>query len=151
MLTTLTKLYLTICQGHTWEPKSRIVLLFFFGGEGERGVKLSLNIHGHDLAHIIEQLTSRLKTDSSTHLNKRSRQHHMSLNSWFDLHCPKKCSTVVFKNNTCGCVSWFLSKVFLYTGADWLCSYVSQRVARHQLTHFTNCNNFNGPPPPPPF
>ena len=41
------------------------------------------------------KVTSDQETDSATHLDKWSKQHHMSLNSQFELHSPK----AVFKNN----------------------------------------------------
>ena len=36
-----------------------------------------------------EQLTSHQKTDSSAHLDKRSKQQHMSLNLSFNVHSPE--------------------------------------------------------------
>ena len=36
-----------------------------------------------------QQLTSRQETESCTHLGERSKQHHVSSNSKFNLHSPK--------------------------------------------------------------
>ena len=40
-------------------------------------------------SRVLMELTNRLETDSSAHLDKRNKQHHMSSNLKFDLHSPK--------------------------------------------------------------
>ena len=42
-----------------------------------------------DKVSLHMQLTSRQETDRSSHLNKRSKQHHVSLSSQFSVHSPK--------------------------------------------------------------
>ena len=42
-----------------------------------------------DLQFLQHQLTSRQETDSSAHLDKRSKEYHVILNSRFDLHSPE--------------------------------------------------------------
>ena len=44
------------------------------------------------------QVTSRQESDSSAHLDKRSKQHQVCSNSRFDLHCPKALYSSVFFN-----------------------------------------------------
>ena len=79
------------------------------------------------------QLTSRLETDSSAHLDKRSEQHLLSSNSWFILHIPKALHRCFRKQH--GHVFCLQSeKACLYASADWLSPSVSQRVARGPLS-----------------
>ena len=87
-------------------------------------------------------MTSRQDIDSSAHLDKQSRQHHVSWIDRFDLHSIKS-FTVVFQNNTATCFAYTtmalgqptgLSKeLCLYVVADWLRSSVCQKVASSQL------------------
>ena len=81
---------------------------------------------------MAEELTSRQETDSSAHLDKRSKQHHVSANPRFDLHSPKNASLLFSKDNTATRFCRLCKEVcLLYAGADWLSSAVNQRVARH--------------------
>ena len=79
------------------------------------------------------RLLSRIETESSAHLDKRSKQHHVSWNSRFDLHSPTAVH-VVFENHIAMFFDYtkrILSKeACLYADDDWLSSSVSQRLAR---------------------
>ena len=90
--------------------------------------------------NVFWQLISGQKTDSSAHLDKRSKQNHVSSNSRFDPHSR---FAVLFENNVTTCfvdttVELEQPAVLsneaccLYAGVDWLSSSVRQRVARDQ-------------------
>ena len=84
-----------------------------------------------------QQLTSRREADSSAHLDKQSKQHHMSWNSPFDLH--KQSPLPLFPKNIFALFtrSLLYKKACLYVGADWPSSTVSQGMARGQLAGLT--------------
>ena len=78
------------------------------------------------------QLTSRLETDSSAHLDKRNKHHHMNLKSRFGVHSPRTLHCYFRKQH--GHLFCLPSKeACLNAGADWLSSVVSQRMATGQL------------------
>ena len=90
------------------------------------------------------QLTSRHETDSSAHLDKRNKQHHLSSESRFNLHTDPKRLTVVVPNSKTTRVralftlQWYLDNRPPIQGgvlvrvcrADWLNFSVNHRVAR---------------------
>ena len=89
------------------------------------------------------ELTSRQKrnTYSSAHLDKRSKQHHLSSNLRFDLQSPKSALPLFSKTARSRVLftpQWYLNnhglskEACLCAGAEWLRSFVSQRVARGQ-------------------
>ena len=92
-------------------------------------------------------LTCHQQRDSFAHIDKRSRQHYVSWNSGFNLHCSKALH-LVFENNT-DTYFVYTTMVFeqpaglyneasIFAGADWLGLSVSQEVARGQFqTHYS--------------
>ena len=67
-------------------------------------------------------LTSRLETDSSAHLDERSKQQHVRSNSWLDLQSPKGFTVIFFFKQHATYILHTLStkEACLYAGADWL-------------------------------
>lgn len=80
-------------------------------------------------------LTLRQETGSSTHWNKWSEQHHVSFNSTVWSARPQSSFPLFLKTLPCALFTLcsLSGKAYLYTGADWLGSSVSQRVVRGQL------------------
>ena len=73
-------------------------------------------------------LTSGLETNSSNHSNERSKQHHLRSNSLLDLHSPKALH-YHFRKQHRHAFCLLSQEACWYAGADWLSSFVSQRVA----------------------
>ena len=85
-------------------------------------------------------LTSHQETDGSAHSGTRSKQHHLSLNTWFNWHSPKALSHRFRKQHghlPCSHFCLLSEKACLHAGADWLSSSVRRRVARGQFTVVT--------------
>lgn len=81
----------------------------------------------------VHYMTSGQETDSFAHLDKRGKQHCMSLNSRFDLHSPKALLCCSWKQHShMFCV--LSEETCLYVSADW-----HQNVARGQLVVTLSC------------
>ena len=78
-------------------------------------------------------LTSRQETDDSAHLDKRSKEHHVSWNSRFDLHSLKVFDGCFRKQHGHEFRLLFEETRF-HAGSDWISSPVIQKVARGQLS-----------------
>ena len=104
-------------------------------------------------AVCVRQVTCRQDSDSSSHLDKRSTQHHVCSNSRFDLQNPRR-FTVVFESST---ASYFVyitvvlsqptvlfTEAGLYLDADWLSSYVHiglKCILTQRFTSKHNCSD----------
>ena len=90
--------------------------------------------------------------DSPAHLDKRSEQRHVS-----STYTNLKRFTVLFvcccffETNSAACFVCYPTRRTrcLYAGADWLSSYVSQRVGRGQFLCQGGQFSISPPPPPP--
>ena len=86
--------------------------------------------------------------DSSAHLDKWSKHHHVRSNSRFDLHSPQTLYSCFRKQHghvfclRYNCTWPVKGSVSKYAGADWLSSSVSQTVTRGQL-HVVSCRPIN--------
>ena len=84
------------------------------------------------------ELTSRQETDSSAHLDKGSKHHHVSSNLTVRSAKPQSASQLFSKTRRPGVL--FSQEAWLYAGSGWLSLSVRQRVATGQFSSL-NCKD----------
>ena len=108
--------------------------VYAWNAEGQR-------LYNYD--RVRAQVTSRQETYSSAHLDKQSKQRHVSSNSPFDLNNPKALYRCFRKQHGCMlCLHysgtrrtyWAVQGGVFVRGADWLSSSVIQIMAKGHLT-----------------